>query len=384
MYMPKKLFILAAIVLAMIVVDRSTGARRVLLDVSDTVAGNIRSIANIASTEVSDARFVIASASPAVPEQLTTSGTTDGTTAMSLDELLRLTSSSAEMQPAPAPASMPTAIQSSEAVITEPMLQNSAAAGSRAFRQVKQTSPPELTANAALVADLGTGERYLDIGSDRRWPTASLTKLLTAAVARERLSATTTVTVTADDVAPDSVPTAPITVGSAYSARDTIRAMLLLSSNELAEALAGTYGRDRFVAELNDRARAWNMNDTHFDDASGLSIANQSSASDLLLLARKMYSDYSDILTITRQSQGTVTELTTKKRQNIQNINRFAGTTGFIGGKTGYTDAANGNLLSLFSVAGRPVAIIVLGTDDRFGETAALLAWFKDSYALAR
>jgi D-alanyl-D-alanine carboxypeptidase len=384
MYMPKKLFILAAIVLAMIVVDRSTGARRVLLDVSDAVAGNIRSIANIASTEVSDARFVIASASPAVPEQLTTSGTTDGTTAMSLDELLRLTSSSAEMQPAPAPASMPTAIQSSEAVITEPMLQNSAAAGSRAFRQVKQTSPPELTANAALVADLGTGERYLDIGSDRRWPTASLTKLLTAAVARERLSATTTVTVTADDVAPDSVPTAPITVGSAYSARDTIRAMLLLSSNELAEALAGTYGRDRFVAELNDRARAWNMNDTHFDDASGLSIANQSSASDLLLLARKMYSDYSDILTITRQSQGTVTELTTKKRQNIQNINRFAGTTGFIGGKTGYTDAANGNLLSLFSVAGRPVAIIVLGTDDRFGETAALLAWFKDSYALAR
>ena len=36
----------------------------------------------------------------------------------------------------------------------------------------------------------------------------------------------------------------------------------------------------------------------------------------------------------------------------------------FIGGKTGYTDQADGNLLSVFSYEGHPIVIIVLGTSD--------------------
>ena len=53
--------------------------------------------------------------------------------------------------------------------------------------------------------------------------------------------------------------------------------------------------------------------------------------------------------------------------------NEFAGTAAFLGGKTGYTDEAQGNLVSLFSMRGTPVVIVVLGSADRFGETRTLL-----------
>jgi len=66
----------------------------------------------------------------------------------------------------------------------------------------------------------------------------------------------------------------------------------------------------------------------------------------------------------------------------FSNINHFAGQADFLGGKTGYTDDAGGNLLSLFSYQKRPVLVLVMGASDRFGETRRLLQWFKNSYNL--
>ncbi len=59
----------------------------------------------------------------------------------------------------------------------------------------------------------------------------------------------------------------------------------------------------------------------------------------------------------------------------MNNINVFAGTDEFLGGKTGSTPEAEGNLISIFEVSrgASPVIIIVLGTDDRFGETENIL-----------
>ena len=55
--------------------------------------------------------------------------------------------------------------------------------------------------------------------------------------------------------------------------------------------------------------------------------------------------------------------------------NQFAGTPEFLGGKTGYTDEARGNLLSLFAIGGQTFTVIVLGTDDRFGDTERIRSW---------
>ena len=49
----------------------------------------------------------------------------------------------------------------------------------------------------------------------------------------------------------------------------------------------------------------------------------------------------------------------------------------FSGGKTGYTDEANGNLLSLFVLRGQPLVVVVMGPSHRFGQTQKI----KDSLA---
>ena len=58
----------------------------------------------------------------------------------------------------------------------------------------------------------------------------------------------------------------------------------------------------------------------------------------------------------------------------------IAGQAGFIGGKTGHTTEASGNLLSIFDYHNHPVLIVVMGTTDRFGDTTKLLSWFKSNF----
>ena len=133
---------------------------------------------------------------------------------------------------------------------------------------------------------------------------------------------------------------------------------------------------------MNVRAKAWGMANTHYADPSGLAVGSQSTATDLVLLAQKIYADYPDILAITRTPQATVTEVSSGNKVPIKNINEFSGEADFIGGKTGYTDQADGNLLSLFLYNGRPVVVVVLGSDEstRFTNTEALYGWFTANF----
>jgi len=159
--------------------------------------------------------------------------------------------------------------------------------------------------------------------------------------------------------------------------------MLTVSSNEAAEALAQYVGRTDFLARMNTRAKAWGMLDTYFTDPTGLSSANQSTAADLQKLAWHIYSGYPAIFQASRKPKASIYEIHSKKRQTLTNINQFAGEAWFVGGKTGYTDDASGNLLTVFTHSHRPVIAVVLGTDDRFGESERLIDWFTAQYKLA-
>ena len=122
------------------------------------------------------------------------------------------------------------------------------------------------------------------------------------------------------------------------------------------------------------------MTRTFFDDPSGLSPVNQSSAEDLEKLAWQLMNRYGDILKTSRQSGGRVIEQSSKKERSIKPINLFAGRSDFLGGKTGFIDEAGGNLLSIFRVKQRPVLIVVLNSLGRFEDTEKLLYWFKENY----
>ncbi len=257
----------------------------------------------------------------------------------------------------------------------------SANAGTSPFVRVGTASAPALDYHEALIADIGSGAVLWGDADGSRWPLASVTKLMTAVIATENLSATQTVTITPQMAAVDPGDVT-LKTGDTYTVSDLLHIMLLKSSNVAAEGLASVSGRTQFLGQMNAHAVSYGMHDTYYYDPSGLSSANQSTADDLLLLAQKIYADYPQILAITRQPQATVTNQATGKKLVIKSINDFAGQADFLGGKTGYTDVADGNLLSIFKYENRPILVVIMGTDDaaRFQNTTALYNWFKTNF----
>ena len=251
------------------------------------------------------------------------------------------------------------------------------------FHKVGTEPPPPVQAASALIMDLANGQTYFDVQGDRRWPMASLTKLTAAVEVLRNLDEAATVT-----LAPEHFPVADnstgrtLKMGDTYRVSDLLRTTLVVSSNEAAEALAGVYGRENFLAALNGIAREWGAFSTNFSDPTGLSAANQSTARDLAKIAAHIFADYPRVFQISRTPKISITELASAKAIPLVNINLFAGRADFLGGKTGYTDEAAENLLSIFSYAKRPIGIVVLGTGDRFGETEKLFAWFKNNFSL--
>jgi D-alanyl-D-alanine endopeptidase (penicillin-binding protein 7) len=267
--------------------------------------------------------------------------------------------------------------ETGDALLTSGILRN------KIFYPVSPEAPPALQAQAALVADLQTGETYFDLNADKRWPMASLTKLMTAAYAMRNIDMNAEIALLPRDFPPDVGDTSPsLKPGDVYRLKDLLQALLISSSNAAAETIANFYGRDNFISGLNQMAKDWGMISTYFDDPSGLSVANQASARDLRLMALKIYETYPGILKTTRQRNAAVTEVKSGRREVFENTNLFAGQKWFLGGKTGYTDEAGGNLLTLISEKGRPVVVVVLGAGDRFGETEKLINWFRENYRL--
>lgn len=249
------------------------------------------------------------------------------------------------------------------------------------FRTVSDEPVPDINISVGLVADLKTNQVYWGLNRDKRWPLASITKLASAAFAKSHMKETDSATVTRQALEEiGDASEAKFSPGEIYSVGDLIRAALLFSSNESAETLAISYGREKSLEGTNALVKEWGANETHFEDPTGLSVANQSTASDILRMARAVYEQYPDLLKITRTPKLTLTELGKKKKLTYQNINQFAGRADFIGGKTGYTEDAGENLVSVFAYEGRPIAIVVLGAEDRFAATEFLLQWFKETH----
>jgi len=241
------------------------------------------------------------------------------------------------------------------------------------------TSVPVFSSQAYMVADLSSGNVYAGSNTSKRWPTASLTKLMTATLVLDHLSTSTTITISPQMFAADP-DEKTLVIGGTYTVNDLLHLLLMPSSNVAAQAMADYIGQTQFMNEMNQRAAAWGMKDTYFADPSGISATNESTANDLLILAQHVYQSYPQILTLTNTPVTTITEIDSGKKITVRSINNFAGTPGFIGGKTGNTEQADSNLLSIFNYNGTPVFITVLGAPALpFQDTTALYNWFKNS-----
>jgi D-alanyl-D-alanine carboxypeptidase len=232
----------------------------------------------------------------------------------------------------------------------------------------------DLGAQAAAVGDLGTGAMLYGFNADTRWPVASITKLMTAEIVLDLMDPQGVIILAPEDFSGGpSALTANLEPGDQYRVQDLLKVLLVPSSNEAANAFARSYGRAAFLAAMNSKAAAWGLANTHFDDPSGISVANQSTPREFLELMRRIYFSHPEVFAITQARTATARELTTGLFRQFSSTNNFAGRAGFLGGKTGTTPEAGDNLVSIFETGGSPVAVLVFGAVDRWAATASLL-----------
>jgi serine-type D-Ala-D-Ala carboxypeptidase (penicillin-binding protein 5/6) len=149
---------------------------------------------------------------------------------------------------------------------------------------------PQIDARAWALIDARTGDVLVSHAVSRHLPIASTTKLMTAYVALHELPLGKAVR---------AAPYSPIygesllelRAGQRVSVRDLLYGLILRSGNDAAYdlALAAAGSERRFVRQMNLRAAALGLSDTHYANPIGLDQAgNFSSAGDLTALARRL------------------------------------------------------------------------------------------------
>jgi D-alanyl-D-alanine carboxypeptidase len=211
----------------------------------------------------------------------------------------------------------------------------------------------------------------LEKNSEKPYPIASITKLMTSVIALENIDKNQRITLTAETLKP--LGQSPVLfLGLNTTAENLVKANLIQSSNDASEALAIHLGKEKFIGLMNQKAKEIGMKRTFFHDAHGLDSRNQSTAQDLAKLLEYIHRKHPEILLITRDNDFWMPN-SSGNLLKFQNVNNFYYIPSFIGGKTGYLPEAKQTIASVFNVNGKPTFIVVLYSNNRQADVFAIL-----------
>lgn len=243
---------------------------------------------------------------------------------------------------------------------------------------------PELTAKSFLIYDTKNDKIIFSKEPGRTLPIASLTKLLTAVIALEILNHEEIISITADSFNVDGEG-ADFRLEEQFYLKDLLGAMLVKSSNDAAFAVAKTVETktgENFLATMNRKARQIGMSRSHFMDPAGLNDEGYTTARDLLRLAR--YSkNYPSIWEWLGLHSLDISSADARWSHYFESTNKlWTSMPNLSGGKTGYTDGALGCMIVEENLPEyqSSLVIIVLGSNDRFGEVQKLSNWSKSAF----
>ncbi len=248
---------------------------------------------------------------------------------------------------------------------------------------------PEIEAEAALIAKVSSLEPFnLDNilyqkNIDEVLSIASLTKLMTALIVLENTNLEEVATVSEKAVAAYGE-MGGLVVDEKISVKNLLYILLMESSNDAAVALAEYYqGKTKkdFVSLMNKKAKELNLANTYFVDSSGYEPANVSTARGIMELVK--YSFRQPIIwQILKTPTISLSSIDGGINHHLTNtdelLNRLPN---IIGGKTGYTEEAQGCLVLVIDEpqSGRLITV-VLGAQERFLETEKLIQWVNQAY----
>jgi serine-type D-Ala-D-Ala endopeptidase (penicillin-binding protein 7) len=246
----------------------------------------------------------------------------------------------------------------------------------------------DLKSSVALVVDQDTDEVLFSKNPDAVLPIASITKLMAALVLTEAaLPLDEELVVSREDVAATATSgsRSRLAAGTQLTRGELLHLALMSSENRATHALGRTYpgGIDRFVADMNAKARELGMSDTRYVEPTGLSPNNQSSAQDLARLVRAANQH-----PIIRELSTTLDAAVAVGRRVVQ----FRNTNGLVRNpewdiglqKTGYIAAAGRCVVMQTQMAGRNLIMVLLdsaGRYSRIGDAERLRNWLTGATA---
>lgn len=237
---------------------------------------------------------------------------------------------------------------------------------------------PVLSAQAALVIDLPSGVNLYEKNHLSHLLPASTTKILTALVALDAYPLELNLKVGRVKVEGQKM---GLAAGQELRAEDLLFGLLVYSANDAAEVLADNYpgGRKAFIDAMNLKASQLSMVDSNFINPSGLD-GNTTTARDLAILSQVAMKN-PEFAKIVGTKEITVWDRSGKRAFKLKNINELLGEVpGVLGVKTGWTENARENLVTYIEREDKKIMMVVLGSQDRFGETKELIDWVFANY----
>lgn len=231
---------------------------------------------------------------------------------------------------------------------------------------------PTLNAKSWLLIDARTGHVITEHNADERLPPASLTKMMTAYIASERI-------IQGELKMTDMVPISEkawrmggskmfVRVGTQVPVADLLRGIIIQSGNDasvaLAEYIAGS--EDAFADLMNKTAQQLDMNASHFQNATGWPAEQHyTTARDLATLARHIIFDHPEDYALYAEKEFVYNEIRQPNRNTLLWQDNAVD-----GIKTGHTEEAGYCLVSSAKTDDIRVIAVVMGTSSEKARAA--------------
>jgi serine-type D-Ala-D-Ala endopeptidase (penicillin-binding protein 7) len=276
---------------------------------------------------------------------------------------------------------------SKKAVPAKSARKSAAAKHHGSVRHVSVSDDPTrlaIESSAAVVIDQSSGRVLVEKHPDAVVPIASITKLMTAMVVLDaRLDLDEVIAITSADIDDLKGTRSRLPVGTTMTRETAMLLALMSSENRAANALGRHYpgGLGAFVEAMNRKARSLGMFDSRFDEPTGLSSNNVSTAHDLARMVAAA-ARYPQIRMYSTTAEAKI-ELN-GRIQTFGNTNTLVRSENWQIGlsKTGYISEAGRCLVMQAWVADKPVVIVLLdsqGKMTRVGDANRIKRWMESA-----
>ena len=228
-------------------------------------------------------------------------------------------------------------------------------------------APPQIGAEGYFLMDANTDKVLVQFNSDQRLPPASLTKIMTSYVAAKELAKGS---ISLDDEVNVSVKAWRmegsrmfIREGTSVRLEEILRGIIVQSGNDasvaLAEHISGS--EESFVETMNMHARNLGLNNTNFENSTGLPHENHyTTASDLGRLVKALIREFPSHYKYYAEKSYEYAGIKQNNRNRL--LWRDASVDGV---KTGHTEAAGYCLVASAFRNGMRLISVVMGTESQ-------------------